>query len=241
MLKYKRIKKNKGVGEDSEDDEEGQDTALVSYLKNFKGRCYKCGEFGHKKENFPKLRSKTNNDRSGRFNGTCFYCGKRGHRKSECREWKKKLEEMKSESTNIHHEKGISDVMLMGHEEKVPICKETLEYQDNKSEVEMKQNKVLFMNHTTNEAKINENIWIADSGASCHMTNSLEGMTDLKTDYYRIKIGNGNILMGIKKGTYERMVVSKDNKKTRIQLRNVRYVLEPPADSYIPDQPRFTG
>ena len=88
----------------------------------------------------------------------------------------------------------------------------------------MKQDKVLFMNQTTNEAKINENIWIADSGASCHMTNSLEGMTDLKTDYSRIKIGNGNILMGIKKGTYEGMDVSKDNKKTRIQLKNVRYV-----------------
>ena len=98
MLKYKRIKKNKGVSEDSEDDEEGQDTALVRYLKNFKGRCYNSGEFGHKRVDCPKLRSQTNNDRSGRFNGTCFYCGKRGHRKSECREWKKKLEEMKGES-----------------------------------------------------------------------------------------------------------------------------------------------
>ena len=97
----------------------------MSYSKNFKGRCYNCGEFGHKKVDCPKLRSQTNNDRSGRFNGTCFYCGKRGHRKSECREWKKKLEEMKGESANIHRENGISDVMLMGHEEKVPICKET--------------------------------------------------------------------------------------------------------------------
>ena len=40
---------------------------------------------------------------------------------------------MKGESANIHHENEISDVMLMGHEEKVPISKETLEYQDNKS------------------------------------------------------------------------------------------------------------
>ena len=30
--------------------------------------------------------------------------------------------------------------------------------------------------------------------------------------------------MGIKKRTYEGMVVSKDNKKTMIQLKNVRYV-----------------
>ena len=73
------------------------------------------------------------------------------------------------------------------------------------------------MNQTTNESKINDNIWIADSGASCHMTNSLEGMTDLKTDYSKIKIGSGKTVMGSKKGTYEGMVVSKDNKKTMIQ------------------------
>ena len=53
MLKYRRIKKNKGVDEDAEDDEEDQDTALVSYTKNFKGRCYNCGEFGHKKRIAP--------------------------------------------------------------------------------------------------------------------------------------------------------------------------------------------
>ena len=39
-LKYKRIKKNKEVSEGSEDYEEGQDTTLVGYTKNSKGRCY---------------------------------------------------------------------------------------------------------------------------------------------------------------------------------------------------------
>ena len=39
MLKYNKIKKNKEVSEDSENDKEGQDTALVGYTKNFKGRC----------------------------------------------------------------------------------------------------------------------------------------------------------------------------------------------------------
>ena len=42
---------------------------------------------------------------------------------------------MKGESANIHHENENSDVMLMGHEEKVTICEEILEYQDNKNEV----------------------------------------------------------------------------------------------------------
>ena len=91
-LKYKRIKKNKRVNEDDEDDEddeEDQDTALVEYTKYFKGRCYSCRDFGHKKENFPKLRSQIKNNKSGRFDGTCFYCGKRGHIKSKCKNEKK--------------------------------------------------------------------------------------------------------------------------------------------------------
>ena len=171
MLKYKRIKKNKGVGEDSEDEEEGHDTALVGYTKNFKGRCYNCGDFGHKKEDCPKLKNQASSNRPGRFNGTCFYCGKRGHIKSECRKWKKKLEEMRNESANIHQENKNSDVMLMAHEGKVPICQVISEYQDNENKVEIEQDQVFFMNQTTNESKINDNIWIADSGASCHMTN----------------------------------------------------------------------
>ena len=76
----------------------------------------------------------------------------------------------------------------------------------------------------TKMKEINDNIWIADSGASCHMTNSLEGMKDIKTDYSKIKIENRKTVMSIKKGTFEGMAVSKDSKKTMIQLKNVRYV-----------------
>ena len=35
------------------------------------------------------------------------------------------------------------------------------------------------MNQKANKTKINENIWIADSGESFHMSNSLGGMIDL--------------------------------------------------------------
>ena len=58
------------------------------------------------------------------------------------------------------------------------------------------------------------------------MTNTLEGMTDLKDDFAKIKIGSGKTMLATKRGTFEGMVVSKDNKKTMIQLKNVRYVPE---------------
>ena len=58
------------------------------------------------------------------------------------------------------------------------------------------------------------------------MTNSLEDMTGLRDDYAKFKIGSGKTILATKKGTYEGMVVSKDNKKTMIQLKYVRYVPE---------------
>ena len=67
---------------------------------------------------------------------------------------------------------------------------------------------------------------MADSGASCHMSNLLERMTDLKNDYLNVKIGRGEIMMATKRGTYKGMVNSKDNKKSIIQLKNVTYVPE---------------
>ena len=41
------------------------------------------------------------------------------------------------------------------------------------------------------------NTWIADSGASCHMTNSDEDLTDVKMIDEFVKIGNGKPYWGI--------------------------------------------
>ena len=125
---------------------------------------------------------------------------------------------MRSESANIHQENENSDVVLMSHEEEMPICKEILENQDNKNEDVIEQDKVFFLNQVTNESKVNDNIWITKSCASCHIINSLEGMTNLKNNYLKIKIRSSKTMMAIERGTYNGIVVSKDNRKTTIQL-----------------------
>ena len=43
-----------------------------------------------------------------------------------------------------------------------------------------------------------ENIYIGDTGASCHMVHSNEGMYDVKNIKERITIGNGNHIMALK-------------------------------------------
>ena len=37
------------------------------------------------------------------------------------------------------------------------------------------------------------NVWIVDSGASCHMTNNLIGLQHIYKTKSRISVGNGNI------------------------------------------------
>ena len=72
---------------------DGEDTALVA---NFKGRCNKCGNFGHKAADCK------NNDRdkdSDKFTGKCQYCEKTGHHKSECRKYK--TDKKKQEKANV--------------------------------------------------------------------------------------------------------------------------------------------
>ena len=58
------------------------------------------------------------------------------------------------------------------------------------------------------------------------MTDSLEGMMDFKNNYSKIEIGSGKTMLATKRGIYRGIVISKDNKKTMIQLKNVRYVPE---------------
>ena len=75
-----------------------EESALIT--KGFKGRCRKCGAFGHKAVDCRKSESTNSED------VTCFYCKKKGHRIAECFKLKKKKEkENGKESANPTSEK----------------------------------------------------------------------------------------------------------------------------------------
>ena len=64
---------------------EGNDFALSA----FDGKCFNCGETGHKASECPKPKSRNGSKgRSrgggGSFNGICNHCGKKGHKKADC-------------------------------------------------------------------------------------------------------------------------------------------------------------
>jgi hypothetical protein len=47
---------------------------------------------------------------------------------------------------------------------------------------------------------VNKDLWIADSGASCHMTCSDDGMFDCHPVDDQIKIGDGTFINAVKIG-----------------------------------------
>jgi hypothetical protein len=73
---------------------------------------------------------------------------------------------------------------------------------------------------------INADIWIADSGASLHATNSLQGMFDLEACNIEITVGDGKMLKAIHKGKKKLEVLQNGPNKSNITvtLTNVHYV-----------------
>ena len=111
----------------------------------------------------------------------CYYCHKKGHYKSDCPKLKKKN---KREKANAAVEKANGEVSLAAID--------LNELQD-----------VAFGMDTRPE----QELFIADSGASVHLTGSLKGMInlkDLKND--SVTVGNGNSIDAVKIG-YKKITI----------------------------------
>jgi hypothetical protein len=67
-------------------------------------------------------------------------------------------------------------------------------------------------------------LWILDSGASCHYCRSVEGLTDVKEIDESIKIGNGDLMKATKIGNLKCEVTQINGEKFTVTLNDVRYV-----------------
>ena len=70
--RYERIIKN--------EEADLEEKALIAFKKQYKGRCSKCGEYGHKSGDWKCSESENNQD-----SRKCYYCGKPGHIKAQCK------------------------------------------------------------------------------------------------------------------------------------------------------------
>jgi hypothetical protein len=67
-------------------------------------------------------------------------------------------------------------------------------------------------------------MWILDSGASCHYCQSAEGFTDVQEIKESIKIGNSNSVKSTIKGNLKYEVTQLNGEKFTVTLNDVEYV-----------------
>ena len=72
--------------------------------------------------------------------------------------------------------------------------------------------------------ELDDTVWIADTGASVHMTNTLKYLTDVKEGDSYITVGSGEDLPCRKVGRVRGYVLDSKGKQTRITLERVKYV-----------------
>jgi hypothetical protein len=67
-------------------------------------------------------------------------------------------------------------------------------------------------------------VFIADSGATSHMSFSTDGMTDLIDWKNEITVGNSESMWTKYKGTYNGTVIQQDGSSMNIMLKDILYV-----------------
>jgi hypothetical protein len=67
-------------------------------------------------------------------------------------------------------------------------------------------------------------LWILDSGASCHDCRSVEGLTDVKEIDESIKIGNGDSMKSTKIGNLKYEVTQINGEKFTVTLNDIKCV-----------------
>ena len=219
--KYEKMRLRRKFKEDSDDEDE-----RALFVAKFKGRCNKCGKFGHKAKD---CRSNVDNDKEKnqrkKFMGKCFHCGKSGHKEVDC--WAKhgKPGERANTAGEENEIESDEETVLITIEEDVDFAGVTVTVPKKVNEKkEGSGDNALMAHNEGTEAKGSNQIWIGDTGATCHMTFSKEGLTNLKPISSCVIFGNGERLKATHIGDLKGTVIQKDGTETPIFMTKVKYV-----------------
>ena len=83
---------------------------------------------------------------------------------------------------------------------------------------------VVMMTARADFGTINKNTWLGDTGSSAHMTNSMEGMFDVKQIQENIRIGDGTLMQTVAIGSKRVFVIQKDGDSIDVTLKKVKFV-----------------
>ena len=82
----------------------------------------------------------------------------------------------------------------------------------------------VLMTSTTGTNRLTENTFIADSGASCHMRNSLSGMYDLVDHVQVVTVGNHERMFSKYLGKFKGTIIQQDGTYRDIVLNEVLFI-----------------
>jgi gag-polypeptide of LTR copia-type len=162
----------------------------------FKGKCQSCGQIGHKSFQC-KNRGSHHGENNGNSSGCtfCSYCRKPGHDRKNCLKLKKKNSRVNHASTN----NGYTDWPNFDSRD------------------------VIFT-ATASYKRINEDIWICDSGASEYYCMSIDGMFNVQDIDEKVTVGNGNKMVATKVGSLRCRVIQLDGSTLDIVINEVKYL-----------------
>ena len=158
------------------------------------------------------------------FKKACTVCGKIGHKGADCftleknkekkEAYMKKLNERRNNKGNNRQNKGKgngSNSRQNNNKNDEAMAMTTI---DNEMVLMTDGNQNIFHNFT----------WIADSGATTHMTNSLQGMYDLTDAKVSVSVGDGRKMRTVKTGKWRGIAVDSEGTRKQITLSNVSYI-----------------
>ena len=206
--KYEKIKMRKRFKNEESDSDEDQ-KALFAGGK-FKGRCHYCGKFGHKASECRKKKmdnGQENHNRGKWFSGKCNFCGKIGHREKDC--WKKHGkpgEKVNDDDENANN--AVEPVQTEEEEEMALLGLEELKQHHEKEQGQSTDHGFMMLDvpqdpysgsdvalgATRRKTETDDEMWLGDTGASCHMTYTAHGMRNLKPMTSSVIFGNGQKL-----------------------------------------------
>lgn len=167
------------------------------------------------------------------FKGACSVCGKIGHKGADCftlernkdkkEAYFKKLDEKRNKANKSNHKSGFKNKKNHNQGKKSP---------GNQDPNQASATTMALTNIDEEMILIAENIpkpfnsftWIADSGASTHMTNTLDGMFDMVDANINISVGDGRKMTTTKIGKWKGVAIDQEGRKNNITLTNVSYV-----------------
>ena len=160
---------------------------------------------------------------AGGYKGKCNACGEWGHKAKFCRKKKE----------NDNHGGGGGEFKWKcykcgekGHKAKdCPLKKANKKDHANMANQEDITD-IAFMGHDRTVRIANNNYFIADSGASCHLIGSDEGMVEWEPINDEIVIGDGKSIHAVKVGKVKMTLKQQDGPDRVITLTDVKYVPE---------------